>query len=45
MKCTQYYPVIVTGDMAGTVAFWCPQCRFRPLYGWFGAHTLALGGG
>ncbi len=32
MKCTQYYPVIQTGDVAGTVAFYVTHFRFRPAF-------------
>lgn len=29
MKCTQYYPVIQTNDVAGTTAFYVENFRFR----------------
>ncbi|CAN7375777.1 VOC family protein [Rhizobium sp. LjRoot30] len=32
MKSTSYYPVIMTGDVAGTAAFYCNHFRFRPLF-------------
>ena len=32
MKCTSYYPVIMTDDVAGTAAFYCAHFRFRPLF-------------
>lgn len=32
MKSTSYYPVIMTGDVAGTAAFYCDHFRFRPLF-------------
>lgn len=32
MKCTQYYPVIMTGDVAGTVRFWCDMFGLAPLF-------------
>lgn len=32
MKCTQYYPVIQTRDVAGTVEFFCDHFGFGPLF-------------
>ena len=32
MRSTQYYPVIQTDDVAGTVAFYVEHFRFRPLF-------------
>lgn len=32
MKCTQYYPVILTGDVAGTSQFYCDHFGFKPLF-------------
>lgn len=32
MKCTSYYPVIMTGDVAGTAGFYIRYFRFRPLF-------------
>ena len=32
MKCTSYYPVIMTDDVAGTAAFYCQHFRFQPLF-------------
>ncbi|MEZ5763474.1 MAG: VOC family protein [Xanthobacteraceae bacterium] len=32
MKATSYYPVIMTGDVAGTAAFYQRHFRFRPLF-------------
>ena len=32
MKCTSYYPVIMTDDVAGTAAFYCAHFRFQPLF-------------
>jgi catechol 2,3-dioxygenase-like lactoylglutathione lyase family enzyme len=32
MKSTSYYPVIMTGDVAGTAAFYQRHFRFRPLF-------------
>ncbi len=32
MKCTSYYPVILTGDVAGSAAFWKRHFGFRPMY-------------
>ncbi|MGQ0767380.1 MAG: VOC family protein [Gemmatimonadota bacterium] len=32
MKCTQYYPVIMTPHVAATVAFYVDHFRFRPLF-------------
>lgn len=32
MKCTQYYPVIMTDDVAGTAAFWQRFFRFIPAF-------------
>jgi catechol 2,3-dioxygenase-like lactoylglutathione lyase family enzyme len=32
MKTTSYYPVIMTGDVAATVAFWRGHFGFQPLY-------------
>lgn len=29
MKCTQFYPVIMTGDVAGTAAFYKRHFRFK----------------
>jgi len=37
MRATQYYPVILTGDVAGTSAFYQEHFRFRSLFdsGWY----------
>ena len=37
MKASQYYPVILTGDVAGTAAFYQEHFRFRPMFdsGWY----------
>ena len=32
MKATSYYPVIMTGDVAGTAAFYVEHFGFRPLF-------------
>lgn len=32
MKCTQYYPVIMTDDVAGTASFYVSHFRFQPLF-------------
>lgn len=32
MKCTQYYPVIQTADVAATSAFYVEHFRFRPVF-------------
>ena len=32
MKTTSYYPVLMTGDVAGTAAFYVEHFRFRPLF-------------
>jgi catechol 2,3-dioxygenase-like lactoylglutathione lyase family enzyme len=32
MKATSYYPVIMTGDVAGTVAFYAEHFDFEPLF-------------
>jgi catechol 2,3-dioxygenase-like lactoylglutathione lyase family enzyme len=32
MKSTSFYPVIMTGDVAGTAAFYCHHFRFQPLF-------------
>lgn len=32
MKVSQYYPVIMTGDVAGTAAFYIRHFRFRPAF-------------
>lgn len=32
MKCTQYYPVIMTGDVATTTAFYRDHFRFVPAF-------------
>lgn len=32
MKTTSYYPVLMTGDVAGTAAFYVAHFRFRPLF-------------
>ena len=32
MKCTQYYPVIMTGDVAGTARFYQDHFRFKPVF-------------
>ncbi|WP_296737517.1 VOC family protein [Mesorhizobium sp.] len=32
MKTTSYYPVLMTGDVAGTVAFYIEHFRFEPLF-------------
>ncbi len=32
MKTTSYYPVIMTGDVAGTAAFYKEHLRFAPLF-------------
>jgi catechol 2,3-dioxygenase-like lactoylglutathione lyase family enzyme len=37
MRASQYYPVILSDDVAGTSAFWQEHFRFRPLFdsGWY----------
>jgi len=37
MKSTSYYPVLLTGDVAGTAAFYQAHFRFLPLFdsGWY----------
>jgi uncharacterized glyoxalase superfamily protein PhnB len=32
MKCTQYYPVLMTDDVAGLSAFYQAHFRFKPLF-------------
>jgi catechol 2,3-dioxygenase-like lactoylglutathione lyase family enzyme len=32
MKITSYYPVLMTGDVAGTAAFWQAHFGFRPAF-------------
>ena len=32
MKCTQFYPVIMTDDVAGTVRFYSEEFRFAPQF-------------
>lgn len=32
MKCTQFYPVLMTGDVAGTAKFYCDHFRFKPSF-------------
>ena len=32
MKCTQFYPVIMTGDVAGTARFYRDHFRFKPSF-------------
>ena len=32
MKTTSYYPVIMTGDVAGTATFYVEHFRFRPVF-------------
>ncbi|MCX2722098.1 VOC family protein [Roseibium salinum] len=32
MKCTQYYPVLMTSDVAGTARFYQENFSFRPLF-------------
>lgn len=32
MRCTQFYPVIMTADVAGTVRFWQQHFRMAPLF-------------
>ena len=32
MKCTQFYPVIMTGDVAGTAQFYKDHFRFKPSF-------------
>ncbi|MBN9056864.1 MAG: VOC family protein [Rhizobiales bacterium] len=32
MKTTSYYPVLMTGDVAGTTAFYVAHFRFAPLF-------------
>ena len=32
MKCTQFYPVILTGDVAGTARFYTDNFRFKPSF-------------
>lgn len=32
MKTTSYYPVLMTGDVAGTAAFYVNHFRFKPLF-------------
>lgn len=37
MRATSYYPVIMTGDVAGSAAFYTAHFGFRPLFaaGWY----------
>ncbi|TIN51571.1 MAG: glyoxalase, partial [Mesorhizobium sp.] len=32
MRTTSYYPVLMTGDVAGTAAFYVEHFRFQPLF-------------
>jgi len=32
MKCTQFYPVLMTADVAGTAKFYCDHFRFKPSF-------------
>lgn len=32
MKCTQFYPVLMTDDVAGTAKFYCDHFRFQPSF-------------
>ena len=32
MKCTQFYPVLMTGDVAGTARFYIDNFRFQPVF-------------
>lgn len=32
MKCTQYYPVLMTGDVAGTSSYYRRHFGFRPVF-------------
>ena len=32
MKCTQYYPVIMTGDVSGSARFYVEHFRFKALF-------------
>lgn len=32
MKCTQYYPVLMTSDVAGTAQFYCRNFQFKPVF-------------
>lgn len=32
MKCTQFYPVLMTDDVAGTSKFYCDHFRFQPSF-------------
>lgn len=32
MKCSQFYPVIMTGDVSGTASFYKDNFHFRPLF-------------
>ncbi|NMM45288.1 glyoxalase [Rhodospirillaceae bacterium KN72] len=32
MRCTQFYPVIMTGDVVGTARFYCDHFRFTPAF-------------
>lgn len=32
MKCTSYYPVLMTDDVAGTAAFYVEHFQFKPLF-------------
>jgi uncharacterized glyoxalase superfamily protein PhnB len=32
MRTTSYYPVLMTGDVAGTAAFYVEHFRFKPLF-------------
>ena len=32
MKCTQFYPVIMTDDVAGTARFYGDNFRFKPIF-------------
>lgn len=32
MRCTQFYPVIMTSDVAGSTKFYCENFRFQPAF-------------
>jgi uncharacterized glyoxalase superfamily protein PhnB len=43
MKATSYYPVLMTGDVAASAAFYVQHFRFKPLFesGWY-AHLQSV---
>jgi uncharacterized glyoxalase superfamily protein PhnB len=45
MKCTQYYPVLMTDDVAGLAAFYQAHFRFQPLFSsdWY-VHLQSIDG-